>query len=194
MYQIWAAVEARLKNALTPLSNTTQESEVKPQGHGYKLPERPQKARWPESLSAKVDVSNLGGGRGPSWFTNMPGLPNAIHALTPLPNTTQESEVKPQGHGYKLPERPQKARLSPTPLGSLIASDRDLGGLDLKFRPLLRRVLSQSCLLWLLSVDIPDVQMERYSVMFSNVVNKNQKPSLLARVQVILRSPIPVHG
>jgi len=32
-----------------------------------------------------------------------------------------------------------------------------------------------------LEVDIPDVQMERYSVMFSNVVNKNQRPNLLAR-------------
>ncbi|CAG7965402.1 unnamed protein product [Penicillium olsonii] len=33
----------------------------------------------------------------------------------------------------------------------------------------------------LLSVNIPDVQMERYSVMFSDVVNKNQRPPLLAR-------------
>jgi hypothetical protein len=33
----------------------------------------------------------------------------------------------------------------------------------------------------LLSVDIPDIQMERYSVMFSDVVNKNERPSLLAR-------------
>ena len=33
----------------------------------------------------------------------------------------------------------------------------------------------------LLNVDIPDVQMERYSVMFSNVMNKNQRPPLLAR-------------
>jgi hypothetical protein len=33
----------------------------------------------------------------------------------------------------------------------------------------------------LLSVDIPDIQMERYSVMFGNVVNKNERPSLLAR-------------
>ncbi|CAI7659996.1 unnamed protein product [Penicillium pancosmium] len=32
-----------------------------------------------------------------------------------------------------------------------------------------------------LEIDIPDVQMERYSVMFSNVMNKNQRPSLLAR-------------
>lgn len=32
-----------------------------------------------------------------------------------------------------------------------------------------------------LEVDIPDVQMERYSVMFSHVMNKNQRPSLLAR-------------
>lgn len=32
-----------------------------------------------------------------------------------------------------------------------------------------------------LDVDIPDVQMERYSVMFSKVMNKNQRPSLLAR-------------
>lgn len=33
----------------------------------------------------------------------------------------------------------------------------------------------------LLEVDIPNVQMERYSVMFSQVMNKNQRPSLLAR-------------
>ncbi|KAJ6020102.1 hypothetical protein N7499_003399 [Penicillium canescens] len=33
----------------------------------------------------------------------------------------------------------------------------------------------------LLSVDIPDIRMERYSVMFSDVVNKNERPSLLAR-------------
>lgn len=32
-----------------------------------------------------------------------------------------------------------------------------------------------------LEIDIPDVQMERYSVMFSHVMNKNQRPSLLAR-------------
>ncbi|KAJ5110499.1 hypothetical protein N7532_001034 [Penicillium argentinense] len=32
-----------------------------------------------------------------------------------------------------------------------------------------------------LDVDIPDVQMERYSVMFSTVMNRNQRPSLLAR-------------
>ncbi|KAJ5594720.1 uncharacterized protein N7459_000928 [Penicillium hispanicum] len=33
----------------------------------------------------------------------------------------------------------------------------------------------------MLDVDIPDVQMERYSVMFSSVMTKNQRPSLLAR-------------
>ncbi|KAF3402062.1 hypothetical protein F1880_009887 [Penicillium rolfsii] len=33
----------------------------------------------------------------------------------------------------------------------------------------------------LLEIDIPDVQMERYSVMFSQVMKKNQRPSLLAR-------------
>lgn len=32
-----------------------------------------------------------------------------------------------------------------------------------------------------LEIEIPDIQMERYSVMFSNVMNKNQRPSLLAR-------------
>ncbi|KAJ5152632.1 uncharacterized protein N7482_009110 [Penicillium canariense] len=32
-----------------------------------------------------------------------------------------------------------------------------------------------------LNVNIPDIQMERYSVMFSHVMNKNQRPSLLAR-------------
>lgn len=33
----------------------------------------------------------------------------------------------------------------------------------------------------MLSVNIPDVQMERYSVMFRDVVDKNQRPPLLAR-------------
>lgn len=33
----------------------------------------------------------------------------------------------------------------------------------------------------LLDIDIPDVQMERYSVMFSQVMSKNKRPSLLAR-------------
>lgn len=33
----------------------------------------------------------------------------------------------------------------------------------------------------LLSVDIPNVEMERYSVMFNNVVNRSERPSLLAR-------------
>ncbi|KAJ5087208.1 hypothetical protein N7456_010824 [Penicillium angulare] len=33
----------------------------------------------------------------------------------------------------------------------------------------------------MLELNIPDVQMERYSVMFSNVMTKNQRPSLLAR-------------
>lgn len=32
-----------------------------------------------------------------------------------------------------------------------------------------------------LEVNIPDIQMERYSVMFGNVMNKNQRPNLLAR-------------
>ncbi|KAJ5691834.1 hypothetical protein N7462_001257 [Penicillium macrosclerotiorum] len=32
-----------------------------------------------------------------------------------------------------------------------------------------------------LDVNIPNIQMERYSVMFGNVMNKNQRPSLLAR-------------
>lgn len=32
-----------------------------------------------------------------------------------------------------------------------------------------------------LDVNVPDIQMERYSVMFSNVMNKNQRPNLLAR-------------
>lgn len=32
-----------------------------------------------------------------------------------------------------------------------------------------------------LDVEIPDIQLERYSVMFSNVMDKNERPSLLAR-------------
>lgn len=32
-----------------------------------------------------------------------------------------------------------------------------------------------------LDINIPDVQMDRYSVMFSNVMDRNQRPSLLAR-------------
>ncbi|KAJ5119321.1 hypothetical protein N7448_009990 [Penicillium atrosanguineum] len=39
-----------------------------------------------------------------------------------------------------------------------------------------------------LDVNIPDIQMERYSVMFSNVMNKNRRPNLLARRAKTLNS------
>ncbi|KAJ5949816.1 hypothetical protein N7454_001400 [Penicillium verhagenii] len=58
------------------------------------------------------------------------------------------------------PKRSRKFSLS----GRKDSKDKGLGGLGL-----------------MLDVDIPDVQMERYSVMFSNVMTKNHKPSLLAR-------------
>ncbi|KAJ5667720.1 uncharacterized protein N7477_006290 [Penicillium maclennaniae] len=45
-----------------------------------------------------------------------------------------------------------------------------------------------------LNVNIPDIQMERYSVMFSSVMNKNQRPNLLARRAKTLDSlNVPSH-
>ncbi|KAJ6111375.1 hypothetical protein N7523_007436 [Penicillium sp. IBT 18751x] len=45
-----------------------------------------------------------------------------------------------------------------------------------------------------LNVNIPDIQMERYSVMFSSVMNKNQRPNLLARRAKTLDSlSVPSH-
>lgn len=45
-----------------------------------------------------------------------------------------------------------------------------------------------------LEVNIPDVQVERYSVMFSNVMNKSQRPNLLARRAKTLDSlSVPSH-
>ncbi|OQE17158.1 hypothetical protein PENFLA_c025G09763 [Penicillium flavigenum] len=143
--------------------------------------------RFDTSIFAERDS-----GHKPSKWKKIGGFFKAKNALTPLPNSTQESEVKPQGHCYKLPEKPQKARLRKNsteewpkieiePRKVPVRSDQtpqrsrtiSLGNQPPKNEPSRQGLL--------LSVDIPDVQMERYSVMFSNVVNKNQKPSLLAR-------------
>ncbi|KAJ5960735.1 uncharacterized protein N7479_007885 [Penicillium vulpinum] len=128
----------------------------------------------------------------PSKWKKIGGFFKAKNALTSLPDSASESEFKPQIDKDKLPEKPHKARLRTDsteewpklditprkmPGRSDQASQRSrnlsLGNKGPKNEP------NTSGLL--LSVDIPDVQMERYSVMFSSVVNKNKKPSLLAR-------------
>ncbi|KAJ5616495.1 hypothetical protein N7537_001609 [Penicillium hordei] len=143
--------------------------------------------RFDTSIYAERDSANK-----PSKWKKIGGFFKAKNALTSLPDSAQESEVKPQSSNYKLPEKPQKARLRKNsteewpkveidprnmPGRSIQAPQRSrtlsLGNKPPKVEPSTQRLL--------LSVDIPDVQLERYSVMFSDVVNKNQKPSLLAR-------------
>ncbi|KAJ5943788.1 hypothetical protein N7516_003956 [Penicillium verrucosum] len=128
----------------------------------------------------------------PSKWKKIGGFFKAKNALTSLSDNAQESEVKPQSNNYKLPEKPQKARLrknSTEEWPKVEIDSRNMAGRSIQ-APQRSRALSlgnkppkvePSTQRLLLSVDIPDVQMERYSVMFSDVVNKNQKPSLLAR-------------
>ncbi|KAJ5773710.1 hypothetical protein N7457_008606 [Penicillium paradoxum] len=98
----------------------------------------------------------------PSKWKKIGGLFKAKNAFTSLPEA-QESEGKPHGNGDAQSEKSRKAkeRNQSTEDGNDAKDTRDQG--------------------LLLSVDIPDVQMERYSVMFGNVVNNNERPSLLTR-------------
>ncbi|KAK4871096.1 hypothetical protein LT330_000333 [Penicillium expansum] len=147
--------------------------------------------RFDPSIFAEGDSAHK-----PSKWKKIGGFFKAKNALTSLPDSTQESEAKPQSNDYQLPEKPQKARLRKDsieewpkieidprnmPGRSIQAPQRSrtlsLGSKPPKVTP----TVTPSAQGLLLSVDIPDVQMERYSVMFSEVVKKNQKPSLLVR-------------
>ncbi|KAJ5508061.1 hypothetical protein N7527_010204 [Penicillium freii] len=143
--------------------------------------------RFDTSIFAERDSAHK-----PSKWKKIGGFFKAKNALTSLPDSAQESEVKPQSNNYKLPEKPQKARLRKNSMEEwpkIEIDPRNMPGRSIQ-APQRSRTLSlgnkppkvdPSTQRLLLSVDIPDVQMERYSVMFSDVVNKNQKPSLLAR-------------
>ncbi|CRL17434.1 unnamed protein product [Penicillium camemberti] len=143
--------------------------------------------RFDTSIFAERDPAHK-----PSKWKKIGGFFKAKNALTSLPDSAQESEVKPQSNNYKLPEKPQKARLRKNSMEEwpkIEIDPRNMPGRSIQ-TPQRSRTLSlgnkppkvePSTQRLLLSVDIPDVQMERYSVMFSDVVNKNQKPSLLAR-------------
>ncbi|KAI2678780.1 hypothetical protein CBS147355_4665 [Penicillium roqueforti] len=128
----------------------------------------------------------------PSKWKKIGGLFKAKNAPTSIPGGAQESVVKPHSNNYKLPEKPPKARLrknSTEEWPKFEVEPRKMPGrsdqtpqrsrnFSLGNKPTKDESSTHGLLL---SVEIPDIQMERYSVMFSDVVNKNQKPSLLAR-------------
>ncbi|KGO77445.1 hypothetical protein PITC_048180 [Penicillium italicum] len=150
----------------------------------------------------------------PSKWKKIGGFFKAKNALTSLPDSAQESEVKLPSNDYQLPEKPQRARVrknSTEEWPEIEIDPRDMPGRGIQ-APQRSRALSlgnkppkvtPSTQGLLLSVDIPDVQMERYSVMFNDVVKNNQKPSLLVRrartlenlrvpdANGILKSPTP---
>ncbi|CAI7617168.1 unnamed protein product [Penicillium glandicola] len=142
----------------------------------------------PPRFDTSIFAPETGPANKPSKWKKIGGFFKAKNAFTSPPDA-QESEFKPQSDIYKLPEKPRKARLrknsteewpkleiDPMKMPSqtaLRSRSYSLGNKALKEQPGTQGLL--------LSVNIPDVQMERYSVMFSDVVNKNKRPSLLAR-------------
>ncbi|KAJ5513805.1 hypothetical protein N7463_003357 [Penicillium fimorum] len=145
--------------------------------------------RFDTSTFAERDSANK-----PSKWKKIGGFFKAKNASTSPPDASQETTFKPQINKDKLPEKPHKARLRKNSIEEWPKLEVDPRKMPMPGRsdqtPLRSRNFSLSNKApkeepstqgLLLSVDIPDIQMERYSVMFSNVVNKNQKPSLLAR-------------
>ncbi|KAJ5384190.1 hypothetical protein N7517_002101 [Penicillium concentricum] len=145
--------------------------------------------RFDTSIFAERDSANK-----PSKWKKIGGFFKAKNAFTSPPEAPQESTFKPQINNDKLPEKPHKARLRKNSTEEWPKLEVDPRQMPMPGRSDQRPLRSRNFSLsnkapkeepstrgLLLSVDIPDIQMERYSVMFSNVVNKNQKPSLLAR-------------
>ncbi|KAJ5835312.1 hypothetical protein N7447_001338 [Penicillium robsamsonii] len=145
--------------------------------------------RFDTSMFAERDSANK-----PSKWKKIGGFFKAKNAFTSPPDAPQETTFKPQINKDKLPEKPHKARLRKNSTEEWPKLEVDPRKMPMPGRsdqtPLRSRNISLSNKApteepstqgLLLSVDIPDIQMERYSVMFSNVVHKNQKPSLLAR-------------
>jgi hypothetical protein len=125
--------------------------------------------------------------RKPSKWKKIGGLFKAKNAFTSLPAAAQESNLKSQSNqrsqsGKQLKSRDRNnsteewPRLEIDPLQMPVHRSRNY---SLSGSKAPKDQSSTQGLM--LSVDIPNVQMERYSVMFSNVVNKTERPSLLAR-------------
>lgn len=122
----------------------------------------------------------------PSKWKKIGGFFKAKNAFSLLPDGTPESDDQSQSNDdksqdklCKTKERNQateewpKIELTPPKMPAQRARNFSLSGNHSKDQQSKQGVL--------LSVNIPDVQMERYSVMFGNVVTKNERPSLLAR-------------
>jgi hypothetical protein len=145
--------------------------------------------RFDESIFAEKDSANK-----PSKWKKIGGFFKAKNAFTSPSDAAQETTFKPQINKDNLPEKPHKARLRKNSTEEWPKIEVDPRSMPMPGRSDQTPQRSRNFSLGnkapkeessprdlLLSVDIPDIQMERYSVMFSNVVNKNQKPSLLAR-------------
>lgn len=131
-----------------------------------------------------------------SKWRKIGGLFKAKHALAmpidepkPLPKLPAPKKNTEQSTGPTLPQNSTEewpiiqVNSKPAPVDNNSSHERR-GKLSLsgrkanKDRPSEKGPKSTGLLL---EVDIPNVQMERYSVMFSQVMKKNQRPSLLAR-------------
>lgn len=126
----------------------------------------------------------------PSKWKKIGGLFKAKNALTSHQDETHTGELKPP---HECRERPRKTKDRKNSTEEWPTLEIDPAQSRIHQSPQRSRKFSlsgnkapkdqpqPSVQGPLLNIDIPDVQMERYSVMFSNVVNKNQRPSLLAR-------------
>jgi hypothetical protein len=128
----------------------------------------------------------------PSKWKKIGGLFKAKNALTSHQDEERTGEPKPE-HEYRLYEKSRKTKekkdsteewpkLEVDPFqGRVNQNPQRSRKFSLSGNKAPKEQPQPSVQGPLLSVDIPDIQMERYSVMFGNVVNKNQRPSLLAR-------------
>jgi hypothetical protein len=134
--------------------------------------------------------------RKPSKWKKIGGLFKAKHVLA-MPMSMNEPKVPPKQAAHKQKSEPRNKppqRRGSTEEWPMIEVDASAAPAGTNSSPQRSRKLSlpgrkankpqlpeKGEKGRLLEIDIPDVQMERYSVMFSQVMNRNQRPSLLAR-------------
>ncbi|KAG0159656.1 hypothetical protein PDIDSM_7179 [Penicillium digitatum] len=120
-----------------------------------------------------------------SKWKKIGGFFKAKNALTSLPDSAQESDIKPQSNDYQLPEKPQKARLrknSTEEWPNVEIDPRNMPGRSIQAPQRSRTFsLGNKPPKVTPTVDTPDVEMGRYGVRFGDISKKNQKPSLLVR-------------
>ncbi|CAG8257148.1 unnamed protein product [Penicillium salamii] len=128
----------------------------------------------------------------PSKWKKIGGLFKAKHALTSSPEEMHTAEAK-LPHEYRQFEKPRKTKERKNSTEEWPAIEVEPPQNRTHESPKRSRKFSLSGNKApksqpqplnpgpMLSVNIPDVQMERYSVMFRDVVDKNQRPPLLAR-------------